>query len=247
MTSPRFYAVIPARYNSSRFPGKPLADILGKPMIWRVHQRASLCGNLARVAVATDDERILSVCRELGVEALMTSADHASGTERVLEAARKLGVAPGDVVVNVQGDEPALAPEMIDELIAPFDDPAVRVTTLCARLDATQAANPDRVKVVLDKRGDALYFSRAPIPYDRDGEGAERLLHLGLYAFRMEALELFAGLPPGRLERTERLEQLRLLENGVPIRVVCTEHRSFGVDRPEDIEAITTIIMENKA
>jgi 3-deoxy-manno-octulosonate cytidylyltransferase (CMP-KDO synthetase) len=136
---------------------------------------------------------------------------------------------------------------MLDELIAPFDDPQVRVATLATRLDPSQAANPDRVKVVLDNQGFALYFSRAPIPYDRDGAGAERLLHVGLYAFRMEALELFASLPPGRLERLERLEQLRLLENGVPIRVVRTEHQSFGVDRPEDIDAITTILTESKA
>jgi 3-deoxy-manno-octulosonate cytidylyltransferase (CMP-KDO synthetase) len=199
------------------------------------------------VVAATDDQRILSVCRELGVEAVMTSTEHSSGTDRVLEAARLLGVGSDDVVVNVQGDEPALAPEMLDELLAPFDDPSIRVTTLATGLATAQAANPDRVKVVLDNRDFALYFSRAPIPFDRGGVGVERLLHIGLYAFRMEALELFASLRPGRLEQLERLEQLRLLENGVPIRVVRTEHQSFGVDRPEDIDAITTILTESKA
>jgi 3-deoxy-manno-octulosonate cytidylyltransferase (CMP-KDO synthetase) len=216
-------------------------------MIWHVHRRASQCPSLHRVVAATDDQRILDACRDLGLEALMTSPDHASGTERVLEAARKLGAGPQDVVVNVQGDEPALAPEMIEELIAPFREPDVEVSTLARPLDPDQADNPDRVKVVLDNRGFALYFSRAAIPFDRDGDGAERLLHLGLYAFRMQTLEAFARMPQGRLERRERLEQLRLLEHGVSIRVARTEHHSFGVDRPEDIQAITSIIAENTA
>jgi 3-deoxy-manno-octulosonate cytidylyltransferase (CMP-KDO synthetase) len=176
------------------------------------------------VVLATDDARILDAARACGVEAVATRADHPSGTDRVCEAARALGVAPDDVVVNIQGDEPALAPQMLDELLAPFADPAVRVTTLARRIDAAAAARPDQVKAVVSAvTHDALYFSRAPVPYDRDGDaggdapdaGPRYLGHVGIYAFRMNALEAFTALPPSPLERREKLEQLRLLENGI--------------------------------
>lgn len=235
--------VIPARYASSRFPGKPLADILGKPMFWHAHHRASQAARLEKVVVATDHPDILRAARALDVPCLMTSEDCQSGSDRVIEAARALGLAPSAIVVNIQGDEPALDPGMIDELLQAFDDPEVRVATLARPLEPAEALSPDRVKVALNLRSDALYFSRAPIP--GQGHGVEPggfLLHLGLYAYRLEALELFGGWEPSPLERREKLEQLRFLENGVPIRVVTTQGQCHGVDRPEDIALVTDIL-----
>jgi len=252
---PPCYAIIPARYDSTRFPGKPLVEILGVPMCVRVHQRAAKCPLFAKVVLATDDERIMAAAKHWNVPALMTARDHQSGTDRVLEAARLLGAEADSVVVNVQGDEPALDPAMLAELLAPFAGPQgeqVQVATLATPMSRAEAASPDRVKVVLDAQGRALYFSRAGIPYSRDGEGddakdieAGPLLHVGLYAFRMAALERFAALPQGRLERTEKLEQLRLLENGIPIHVAVTSRQSHGVDRPEDVEHIEKILREH--
>jgi 3-deoxy-manno-octulosonate cytidylyltransferase (CMP-KDO synthetase) len=213
-------------------------------MFARVCERAAASGVLQRVVLATDDQRILEAAEQEGVEALMTRPDHASGTDRVCEAARLMGVEPDAVVVNVQGDEPALDPAMLRELVAPFRDPDVRVATLARELNPLQAGNPDRVKVVTAVNGDALYFSRAPLPFDRDGHGGPYLGHIGMYAFRMDALERFTALSPTPLEQKEKLEQLRLLEHGVPIRVVRTERRSHGVDRPEDIALVETIITE---
>jgi len=250
---PPCYAIIPARYESSRFPGKPLADILGKPMCVRVFERASQCRLFTRVALATDDGRIMDAAKTWGVPALMTARGHQSGTDRVLEAARLLGAEPDSVVVNVQGDEPALEPAMLEELLAPFAGPRgaeVLAATLATPMSREEAESPDRVKVVLDAQGRALYFSRACIPFDRDNDRrddtAGPLLHIGLYALRMAALERFASLPLGRLERTEKLEQLRLLENGIPIYVTVTSHRSHGVDRPEDIRHIENILREQE-
>ncbi|MDD4730314.1 MAG: 3-deoxy-manno-octulosonate cytidylyltransferase [Desulfovibrio sp.] len=241
---PKCYGIIPARYASSRFPGKPLVEILGKPMFWHVFQRAQACPAMTRVVLATDDERIRAKAEELDVPVLMTRPDHASGTDRVLEAAERLGVEPDAVVVNIQGDEPCLDPDMLSELTAPFRHAHVRVTTLAAGMDAAQAASPDRVKVALAANGDALYFSRAAIPYNRDGADGDYLLHIGLYGFRMEALRAFAALPQGRLEQRERLEQLRFLENNIPIRVSLTRHRCHGVDREEDLTGVTNILRE---
>lgn len=249
-TLPPCYGIIPARYDSSRFPGKPLADILGRPMFAWVHERAAACGLFAKVVLATDDERIKSAADGLGVPALMTGREHQSGTDRVLEAARLLGAEPDSVVVNIQGDEPALEPAMLAELLAPFSAPggeAVRVATLASPMSVGEAANPDRVKVVVDALGRALYFSRSLIPHDREGKGTGvgPMLHIGLYAFRMSALERFAALPPGALENTEKLEQLRLLENGIPIHVAATRHACHGVDRPEDLVTVTNILREH--
>jgi len=260
--SPTCYGIIPARYASSRFPGKPLADIAGMPMFWHVYHRAARCPEFARVVLATDDERIAEAARKLDVPFVMTRPDHESGTDRVYEAACQLGgdaALPDDaVVVNIQGDEPALDPRMLSQLVAPFAAGAgsdqVRVTTLAMAIDAAEAASPDRVKVVTAANGDALYFSRAAIPFARDGgahtgengEGPGYLGHVGLYAFRLEALRAFTQLPPSRLERRERLEQLRLLENGIPIRVVPTTYRTHGVDRPEDIGIIINLLGENE-
>lgn len=248
---PTCYGIIPARYGSSRFPGKPLADLGGKPMFAHVFERASRCPAMERVVLATDDARIERAARQAGVEVVMTRSDHASGTDRVLEAARAIGVEPDAVVVNIQGDEPCLEPDMLTQLTAPFADPGVRVATLAGPLAPAEAASPDRVKVVLASNGDALYFSRAAIPHVRAGtdepdagQADAHLLHIGLYAFRMEALEIFSTLPRGRLERLEKLEQLRLLEAGIPIRVVRTRHECHGVDRPEDLEQAKQILSE---
>jgi len=251
---PPCYAIIPARYDSSRFPGKPLAEILGVPMCVRVHQRASRCPLFSKVVLATDDERIMAVAKAWNVPALLTGRGHQSGTDRVLEAAHLLGAEAESVVVNVQGDEPALEPAMLEELLAPFAGPdgaSVQVATLATPMSRQEAASPDRVKVVLDAQSRALYFSRAAIPFSRDADentpdGVGPLLHVGLYAFRMTALERFAALPQGQLERTEKLEQLRFLENAIPIHVAITGHKCHGVDRPEDVEHIENILREQE-
>jgi len=235
----RIYGIIPARYGSTRFPGKPLAPILGKPMFWHVFQRASLCPELERVVLATDSRRIAEAARALEVPFVMTRADHPSGTDRVLEAADNLGVPETAVVINIQGDEPALHPEMLSELVHPFAKPDVQVATLISAMDPDQRTDRDQVKVVVNHQGDALYFSRAAIPHARDNQTADYFRHIGLYAFRVAALRRFVALGPGRLERIEKLEQLRLLENGIPIRTVQTQHRSLGVDRPEDIAVVS--------
>lgn len=240
--------IIPARYHSSRFPGKPLADILGKPMIWHVHQRASRCPHLQAVFLATDDKRIEQAAVNLNIPVIMTRADHKSGTDRVLEAAHKLGLSSETVVINIQGDEPCLEPAMISALIGPFVNPEVQVTTLRCRMTADEAQSPDRVKVVFGHDGRALYFSRAPIPFVR-GEAAageaDYWLHIGVYAFRMRTLERFTSLSPGVLAKRENLEQLRLLENNIPIHVVETSHISHGVDRPEDLRAALDYLKRN--
>lgn len=243
-TPPRCHGIIPARFASTRFPGKPLADILGKPMIWHVFQRAQACPELCGVTVATDDQRILDAALELDIPATMTRDDHLSGTDRALEAAERLGVAADDVVVNIQGDEPALRPELLTLLLSSFDDPAVQVATLARPISPKQARSPDVVKVVIDNQDHALYFSRAMIPHPREGEG-EYLGHIGLYAFRMRTLRAFIALGPGRLEQIEQLEQLRLLEAGIPIRVLRTELCTLGVDRPEDIPLVCKLIQES--
>lgn len=239
---PKCYGIIPTRYASSRFKGKPLALILGKPMIWHVYARAKLCTELQEVVLATDDERIFTAAQKLAIPVLMTSSDHSCGTERVLEAAQLLKVPADGVILNIQGDEPALEPEMLSELLNPFADPAVQVTTLAHIITAEQAQDPDQVKVVLAADNKALYFSRSAIPYPRDGKDGPYFGHIGLYGFRMKTLEEFVGLEKGSLEQREKLEQLRLLENGFPIQVVQTSHKGYGVDRPEDIAVVEEIL-----
>lgn len=234
----RVVVVIPAREQSERLPGKPLADILGKPMVVRVMERASLARGIARVVVATDSPRIAAAVRERGGEAVMTPSDCPSGTDRCAVAARSLDA---EVVVNVQGDEPLLEPEAVESLVLAFDDPSVEMATLARPLAPGEAENPNVVKVVRDLRGDALYFSRAPIPFAR-GEGAAPLAHVGLYGFRREFLQRFASLPPTPLERTERLEQLRALEHGHRIRVLETAYLSLGVDTQEDLDRVRALL-----
>ena len=240
------YGIVPARYGSQRFPGKPLIPLFGKPMFWHVVMQARQCPLLENVVVATDDERILSKAQALKIPALMTRAEHPSGTDRVLEAARLLGLSSEAVVINIQGDEPALEPKMLTQLLGPFIDSNTQVATLACKINQMEARGTDQVKVVFSARGRALYFSRTPIPYPRDGGETPYYGHVGVYAFRMSALESFASLSPSRLEKIERLEQLRMLENDIPIQVVVTPYKSRGIDRPEDVEPITQLMIQNK-
>ena len=238
-------AVIPARYASTRLPAKPLVELAGKPMVQHVYERARKAKLVSRVVVATDDERIVAAVRAFGGEALMTRADHRSGTERMAEVASHI---PAEIYVNVQGDEPLIEPAAIDTAIEAMNDDSVRVATLCVPIRrAEDIRNPNVVKVVADFEGNALYFSRAPIPWVRDLADAEagtlrHFKHLGIYVFRRDALLEFPTLPPGELEHIEKLEQLRLLENGIPIRVVETEYDSVSVDTPEDVTRVEEIL-----
>jgi 3-deoxy-manno-octulosonate cytidylyltransferase (CMP-KDO synthetase) len=232
----RTCVIIPARYGASRFPGKPLADLAGKPLVAHVVERALAARGVAEVAVATDDDRIAAAAAAAGARAVRTG-DAATGTDRVAWAARRLEPAP-DVVVNLQGDEPLIEPAAIEALVAAMDaDRSIRMATLARPLEPGELARPQVVKVVLAANGDALYFSRAAIPHRRDGgESPLALAHVGIYAFTREFLFEFAALPAGSLEREESLEQLRALEHGHRIRVVRTTYRGFGVDTPEDLE-----------
>ncbi len=227
--------VIPARYQSSRLNGKPLALIGGRPMIEHVYQRASESKLLSDLVVATDDERIFGAVESFGGKAAMTSPNHPSGTDRVAEVA---AASDANVVVNIQGDEPFLSPRVLDQLVEPFQaDSALEMTTLARRIDdARSLEDPNVVKVAFDRRGDALYFSRSLIPHPRRGEGRAAYEHIGLYGFRRDFLLAYAKLEPTPLERTEALEQLRALENGHAIRVVVTEdHLGLSVDTPADL------------
>lgn len=241
-----FWGIIPARYQSTRFPGKPLAPILGKPMYQWVYEQARQCGQLERVVLATDSDQIAAHARSQGVPVVMTRSDHPSGTDRVREAAEQLGVPDTAVVINIQGDEPALHPEMLTELIDPFSDPAVKVTTLIRREDRRVDRGPNQVKVVVDNAANALYFSRADIPMDFVGQAMPWYRHIGLYAYRLPVLRRFVDLGPGTLERIEKLEQLRFLENGIPIRTVTTRHRSQGVDHPSDVAIAQQLIQQRR-
>jgi 3-deoxy-manno-octulosonate cytidylyltransferase (CMP-KDO synthetase) len=249
-------ALIPARYGSTRFPGKSLAMIKGKPMIQRVYERARQSRLITRVVVATDDERILRTVTAFGGEAIMTSPDHATGTDRIAEVAGKLDCS---LVVNVQGDEPLIHPEMIDQAITPLvSDPSIPMSTVCKRIENREEAfDPNVVKVVFDGKGFALYFSRAPIPWDRDrwaGKDSLRELplscllykHIGLYVYRRDFLLRYSQMPQTALETTEKLEQLRALESGYRIKTVVTQHESLGVDIPEDLGKILQRLEERR-
>lgn len=237
----RVVIVIPARFGSSRLPGKPLIDLLGKPMIQHVVERASQVRSAERVIVATDDSRIMQAVHAFGAQALLTSTAHRSGTDRLLEVMESV---PGDLYVNIQGDEPLVRPEDIEQLIAGMRaDPSVAVGTLCHPLPAIEAGNPNTVKVVLDHRGDALYFSRAPIPYPRDDDAeATYLKHVGVYAYRRAALERYGHLHQPMLERAEKLEQLRLLHAGVRVRAFQVAPTGPGVDTPECLERVRALL-----
>lgn len=236
----RSVIVIPARYGSSRLPGKPLADICGKPMIQHVHERASQARCAERVIVATDDERVARAVEAFGGEAVMTSPLHASGTERIIEVAEK---APADIYINVQGDEPLIRPSDID-LMADLlrSDSAADMASLYHVITAEEAENPNTVKVVTDHKGNALYFSRARIPYPRDKERSEYKKHIGLYGYRAELLRRYPEFPASDLESTEMLEQLRVLQAGFRIRMAETSETGPSVDTREDLEKVRAII-----
>jgi 3-deoxy-manno-octulosonate cytidylyltransferase (CMP-KDO synthetase) len=253
-----FTVIIPARYASTRLPGKPLADIAGKPMVVRVAERAVAAG-AARVVVATDDARIKAAVEAHGIAACLTAADHATGTDRLAEAAQQLGLPDDAIVVNVQGDEPLLSPALIRavaELLAAHPDAAI--ATACHPItDVEEAFNPNVVKVVLDGRGYALYFSRATIPWARDAfaggrdavpEGLPLYRHYGLYAYRVRFLRVFPTLASAPIERFEALEQLRALWHGFRIVVAVTAGTPApGVDTPEDLDRVRALFAARKA
>jgi 3-deoxy-manno-octulosonate cytidylyltransferase (CMP-KDO synthetase) len=250
-------AIIPARFGSTRLPGKPLSDIHGKPMIQHVHERVSLARGLDRVLVATDDERIASAVAAFGGEAVMTSTRHATGTDRLAEAVARTDAT---IVVNVQGDEPLVDPAGIEAALRPLrEDAALEMSTLSLPLhDVEEMLSPAVVKVVSDAAGDALYFSRSPIPYARAGGDARAAAgeaiarglarrHVGLYGYRREALLRFAALPQDPLEQAEGLEQLRALRAGMRVRVVpVTGETGIAVDTPEDLERVRALLASEK-
>jgi 3-deoxy-manno-octulosonate cytidylyltransferase (CMP-KDO synthetase) len=238
--------IIPSRYASTRFPGKPLVEIMGMSMIQRVYHQALLAQRLSRVVVATDDERIFEHVRNFGGDVLMTSPHHASGTDRCAEAVDLLG-AGHDVVVNIQGDEPFLDPKQIDALVTMFDRPDVSIGTVVKRIESAEDLISDTViKVVRDLDGKALYFSRTAIPHMREASPSERLLssvylkHIGIYAYRLATLRVLSALPVSALERAEGLEQLRWMENGQTIHLSETTHESNSVDTPDDLSRMLT-------
>ena len=236
--------VIPARYASTRLPGKPLRDIAGKPMICRVYERASRAKCLAKTLVATDDERIYEAVVAGGGEAMMTAKEHPTGTDRLAEVA---GAYPAmDLIINVQGDEPLIEPALIDELAAAFEaDAGLQMATVMTEIkDEDERRNPNNVKVVTDKNGYALYFSRSLLPYPRQDIGAPVYKHIGIYAYKRDFLLAYAKMAPTPLERTESLEQLRALENGYSIKVLKTDCRFVGVDTEEDLVEVNRIYRE---
>ncbi len=238
--------IIPSRYSSSRFNGKPLADICGKPMIQWVYERAGQADCVDGVHVATDDDRIRDAVCGFGGRVIMTSSHCRSGSDRAADAAEQLGLAKDDLVVNIQGDQPLVDPRCLDALVQPFrDDPTIEMSTLAfAIVEPREISDPKDVKVVFDSRGDALYFSRAAIPHGRDGShGYDTYKHLGVYAYTRAFLDCFRALAPGRLEEIEKLEQLRAMEHGHRIRVVVTPYDSPEVDLPVDIQRIREKMM----
>ena len=242
MKSPSIAAVIPARLASTRLSRKVLRELLGRPMIEWVWRAAMASGRMNPVVVATDADEVAAVCRQRAIPVVMTSADCASGSDRVREVARSLDA---DIYVNIQGDEPTLTGDFFPPLLSLFDRPQVQVATLAVHCPAEDIANPSAVKVVTALDGRALYFSRAAIPADRDATGFSGYRkHLGIYAYRKSALERFASLAPGRLEQLERLEQLRLLENGIDIYVAEAPADTIGVDTEEDLVRAENILKE---
>ncbi|OPY85116.1 MAG: 3-deoxy-manno-octulosonate cytidylyltransferase [Smithella sp. PtaU1.Bin162] len=241
--------IIPSRYESSRFPGKPLADLCGKPMIQHVYERVSRAKAIPYVAVATDDERIFAVVKKFGGNAVMTAATHRSGTDRIAEAVASLQLTPDAIVVNIQGDQPVFEPTQVDEVIAPLlADPSINMSTLIYKIIRDEEiTHPNAVKVAFDYNGFALYFSRSTIPYVRNrGMKADYYKHHGIYAYRCDFLDVFTKLPEGKLEKLEALEQLRALEHGYKIRIVVTPYDSVEVDTAEELERVRQILTNKK-
>jgi len=238
MTALKTAAVIPARYDSSRFPGKALVDILGKAMIVRVYQAVEKCEQIDEVYVATDDKRIKKVVEAAGGRVIMTSNQHQSGTDRIAEAAAQI---EADLIVNVQGDEPLIEAQSITQALKPFSqENNLQMSTLKRKINSEAAKSPDLVKVITDYEDYALYFSRSPIPYYRDAKVKDQhyYQHIGLYVYRRDFLLKYAGMERTALEKAESLEQLRALENGYQIKVLETKAKLIGVDRKEDVELV---------
>jgi len=237
----KILGVIPARLQSTRLPRKVLREIGGLPMVVYVFQRAQACRLLSDLLVATDSEEVVEACHTHHVPAVLTSADHRSGTDRLWEVSR---ARMADVYVNIQGDEPLVTTGHIETLVRPFlKEPEVQVTTLKIRATPEEVATRTANKVVTNRHGDALYFSRLPIPFDRDnGGGITYWKHIGMYAYRRSVLEMYHSLPASSLEQAEQLEQLRLLEHGVPIRVLETREPTIGVDTEEDLKAVIALV-----
>ena len=241
--------IIPSRYESSRFPGKPLADLCGKPMIQHVYERVAKAQALPYVAVATDDERIFAAVKNFGGNVVMTAITHRSGTDRISEAVQSLNLSADAIVVNIQGDQPIFEPVQIDEVIQPLiDDSVVVMSTLIYKIILDEEiSHPHAVKVVFDSENNALYFSRATIPYVRDKKlKTDYYKHHGIYAYRRDFLDTFTKLPEGKLEKLEALEQLRALEYGYKIKVVITPYDSVEVDNQQELERVRRILTEQK-
>ncbi len=241
----KIICIIPSRFSSTRFEGKPLADLCGKPMIQHVYERVLQSPLVSYAAVATDDERIFAAVQAFGGRAVMTSERHLSGTDRIAQAVETLELADADIVVNIQGDQPLFNPLQIDEVTGPLrTGPEVYFSTLIYRIRRPEEiTHPNAVKVVFNRGGDALYFSRATIPFVRGGGAADYYKHHGIYAYRKSFLMQFAALGQGLLERLESLEQLRALEHGYVIRVVETQLDSIEVDTPEELARVRNIIL----
>lgn len=245
-SSSRVLAVIPARYASSRFRGKIIADLCGKPLVLHAYERAKEAKRVDEVLIAADDPLIIEALKPFDARVVMTRVDHPSGTDRIAEAVASLDA---DIVVNVQGDEPVISPVLIDQAVEVLQrDPEVMMSTARSLIhDPELITNPNCVKLICDRRGRALYFSRSPIPYIRDAKDQDAAAtcywqHIGLYVYRKDFLLKYAAMPMTPLERLEKLEQLRALENGYPIAVVDTEYESIGVDTPEDLEAVRRLL-----
>jgi len=241
--------IIPARYSSTRFEGKVLADIGGKPMIQHVWERALEASVLDDLIIACDDQRVERVAKEFGANVVFTSGDHISGTDRIAEVINPLDV---KIIVNIQGDEPLVHPSMIDGVAgALLNDDELSMATIAKRIDDLSLINnPNLVKVVIDKNNFALYFSRAAIPYRRDSSGSlspTYYKHIGLYAYTKDFLFTYKNLPTGNLEKAESLEQLRVLEEGFRIKVIETDYDTFGVDTPEDLEKVKEYLNKSRA
>lgn len=236
----KILCVIPARYKSTRLPGKPLADIAGTPMIIRVLERVIKAKNIQGVIAAVDDERVLSTVKEYGYNALMTSPHHQTGTDRLAEVA--LEYEDVDVIINIQGDEPLIDPDLIDALAKEFHlDENLQMATVKTLMDEEEADNPNSVKVITDQDGYAIYFSRSKIPYKRENTDLKYYKHIGIYAYRRDFLLKFASLKSTPLEESESLEQLRALENGYKIKVLESNKQFIGVDTQEDLEKVNEI------
>lgn len=237
--------VIPARYGSSRLPGKPLLDIVGKPMIQHVYERALQVPDVAEVWVATDDARVEAVVQGFGGQVVMTRADHESGTDRLVEVMQKVDA---DIYINLQGDEPLIRPQDVAHLVQGMrGDPTLPVATLCHAISADEALEASCVKVVLNTRRDALYFSRSPIPYPRHAEKARYLKHVGIYAYRRDVLQNYSRLPEAMPEQAESLEQLRLMNAGIGIRAFEVQPTGPGVDTPACLEKVRALMANEGA